>query len=59
MHMLAAAVCFCVAYIVVLRKREQEEDLAALAAAHEAGDTMGRKGNMDLSFLRQVTLQRL
>jgi hypothetical protein len=48
------AVCFCVAYVVVIRKREAAEDVAALAAAHAAGETMGRKGNMDLSFLRQV-----
>ena len=50
----ALAVCFCVAYVVVIRKREAAEDVAALAAAHAAGETMGRKGNMDLSFLRQV-----
>ena len=41
-------------HVVVIRKREAAEDVAALAAAHAAGETMGRKGNMDLSFLRQV-----
>lgn len=51
------AVCFCVGYVVWLRKRQQEEDLAALAAAHSAGDTMGRKGNMDMAFLRQVRMK--
>ena len=36
------------------RKREQVEDLARLAAAHARGSTLGQKGNMDLSFLREV-----
>jgi hypothetical protein len=49
------AVCFCVVYLIWLRKRQHEDDMAALAAAHAAGDTMGQKGNMDLAFLRQVS----
>lgn len=51
---LLSAVCFCVAYAVRQRKRELAEDLAALEAEHAAGSTLGRKGNMDLTFLRQV-----
>lgn len=52
------AVCFCVGYMIWLRKRQQEDDMAALAAAHAAGDTMGQKGNMDLAFLRQVSVSK-
>ncbi len=51
--------CVCavigfVVYQIRARTREQEEDLAALAEAHAAGNMQGTRGNMDLGFLREV-----
>lgn len=48
------AVIAFVVYQIRARKREQVEDLAALAEAHAAGNMQGTRGNMDLGFLREV-----